>query len=375
MRCLAAGAVLLVGGLVSGCRAQSRAAEPAPYRLEGDVVAFADPAAQSALAVEPLARAADDHVSLTGRIVWDEDATVRIFSPVSGRVAGISADLGTPARPGTVLAVLASPDFGQAQAECARAEADLQATERTVARARLLYERGATPRKDLEQAEAEAARAKAEAERTQSRLRRWGAGPRAAVVDETFSLTSPVRGKVVERNLNPGQEVRTDATTPLFVISDPSRLWVLLDVTEKDLAEILPGAELMIRTPAYPNRSFPGRLDRLSAALDPATRTARARGRVPNPEGLLKAEMYVTVDVIRSSEPRLMLPARAVIQDAGHRYVFVEERPGRYRRVAVSAGPEREGAVPVLSGLAEEARVVTQGSLLLEAAWAEARRP
>jgi len=365
-----AGAVLL-----GGCQARGRAAAPPPYHLDGDVVAFADPAAESALAVEPVARAEDDHVSMTGRIVWDEDATVRIFSPVSGRVARIAADLGTPAKPGFVLAVLASPDFGQAQAEGARAEADLQAAERTVARARLLYERGATPRKDLEQAEAEAARARAEAERTQARLRLWGGGARPAVVDESFSLTSPVGGKVVERNLNPGQEVRSDASTPLFVISEPSRLWVLLDVTEKDLGDILPGAELAIHTPAYPDRSFPGRLDRLSAALDPVTRTARARGRVPNPDGLLKAEMYVTVDVIHSTEPRLMLPARAVIQDAGRRYVFVQERPGRYRRVAVSAGPEREGAVPVLSGLAETARVVTQGSLLLEAAWAEAKRP
>ena len=368
-------ASLALAALLGGCQARGRAAEPAPYHFEGDVVAFADPAAPAALAVEPLARADDDHVSVTGRLVWDDDATARIFSPVSGRVARIAADLGTSVAPGSVLAVLASPDFGQAQAECARAEADLQAAERTVARARLLYERGATPRKDVEQAEAEASRAKAESERTQARLRLWGGRPHSAVVDESFPLASPVRGRVVERNLNPGQEVRPDASTPLFVISDPSRLWVLLDVTEKELGDIVPGADLTIRTPAYPDRSFPGRLDRMSAALDPATRTARARGRVRNPDGLLKAEMYVTVDVIRSAAPRLMLPARAVIQDGGRRYVFVEERPGRYRRVAVSAGPEREGAVPVLGGLDESARVVTQGSLLLEAAWAEARKP
>jgi cobalt-zinc-cadmium efflux system membrane fusion protein len=361
--------------LLAGCQARGKAAEPAPYHLEGDVVVLADPAAESALAVEPVTRVEGDHLSLTGRVVWDEDATVRVFSPVSGRVARIAADLGTSVGPASLLAILASPDFGQAQADTTRAKADLQAAERTLARAHLLYERGATARKDLEQAEAEAARARAEAERTAARLRLWGGLPQVAVVDESFPLKSPVRGRVVERNVNPGQEVRPDASTPLFVISDPSRLWVLLDVTERDLPDILPGAEILIRTPAYSDRSFPGRLDRLSAALDPATRTARARGRVPNPGGLLKAEMYVTVEVIRSSSPRLVLPARAVIQEANRRYVFVEEGPGRYRRVAVSAGPEREGTVTVLSGLEESARVVTQGSLLLEAAWAEGRRP
>jgi cobalt-zinc-cadmium efflux system membrane fusion protein len=360
--------------MLVGCQAR-RADQAPPYRVEGNVVAFADPAAESALAVEAVALAADDHVSVTGRLVWDEDATGRVFSPVSGRVARIAVDLGTPVGPGSVLAVLASPDFGQAQAEAARAKADLEAAERTLARARLLYERGATPRKELEQAEAETTRARAEAERTQARLRLWGGRPQAPVVDESFPLTSPVRGKVVERNLNPGQEVRSDAATPLFVVSDCSRLWILLDVTERDLPDILPGAELQIRTPAYPERSFPGRLDRLSPALDATTRTAHARGRVPNPEGLLKAEMYVMVEVVRSASTRLMLPARAVIQDGADRYVFVQEGPGRYRRVAVVAGPEREGAVPVLSGLAESTRVVTQGSLLLEAAWAEAKKP
>lgn len=363
--------------LVAGCRAPGKAAEAPPYRVERDVVAFTDPAAQSAaVVVQPVALSEDDHVSVTGRLVWDEDATVRVFSPVSGRVARIAADLGTRVGPGSVLAILASPDFGQAQAEAARAEADLQAAERTIARVRLLYERGAAPRKDMEQAEAETARARAEAERTRARLRLWGGRPQAATVDQSFPLTSPVRGMVVERNLNPGQEVRSDASTPLFAISDPHRLWALLDVTERDLPEVFPGSDLLIRTPAYPERSFPGSLDRLGAALDPATRTARARGRVRNPEGLLKAEMYVTVEILRpASSHRLVLPARAVIQDGGARYVFVEERPGRYRRVAVSVGPEREGAVPVLSGLADSARVVTQGSLLLEGAWAEVKRP
>jgi cobalt-zinc-cadmium efflux system membrane fusion protein len=168
--------------------------------------------------------------------------------------------------------------------------------------------------------------------------------------------------------------VRPDATTPLFVISDPRRLWVLLDVTERDLPEMAPGASLVVRSPAYPDRSFSGTLDVVGATLDPATRTVRARGKLRSPEGLLKAEMYVTVEVIRSAASRyVVVPARSVLQDGGKQFVFLEESPGRYRRVQVAVGAEREGAVPVLSGLLDSARVVTEGSLLLEAAWAAGR--
>jgi cobalt-zinc-cadmium efflux system membrane fusion protein len=372
-------AVLIPGAIVvlsGGCgRAEKKEASPA-YQVDGDVVVFRDEAARaSAIRVHPVARSADGHVTLTGRLVWDEDATVRVFVPVGGRVQRILADLGAPVARGTPLATLASPDFGQAQADAARARSDLMAAERTLARGRLLLERGAAPRKDVEQAEAEVERARAEAERTRARLSLWGGASEATgTVDQEYRVSSPMNGVVVERNLNPGQEVRTDATSPLFVISDPRRLWVLLDVTERDLQDIAPGASLVVRSPAYPDRAFSGTLDVVGATLDPATRTVRARGKLPSPDGLLKAEMYVSVDVYKSNPARyVVVPVRSVLQDGGKQFVFLEEAPGRYRRVQVAVGAEREGAVPILSGLLDTARVVTEGSLLLEAAWAAGR--
>jgi membrane fusion protein, heavy metal efflux system len=365
--------VALLSLAAVACGRSERPQPPPPYWVQGDVIAFPDPSARSStIVVEPVHRGGEAGLSLTGRLVWDEDATVRVFPPVSGRVARIATDLGRTVRKGDLLAVLASPDFGQAQSDTARAEADFRTAEHNLARVRLLQERGAAARRDLEQAEADDARARAESERTRTRLRLWG-GERAqdARVDEAFPLRSPVGGLVVERNLNPGQEVRSDGTTPLFVVSDPRRLWVLLDVTEKDLAAVAAGARLVVHAQAYPNREFAGSLDRLGAGLDPATRTVHARGTVANAGGLLKSEMYVTVD---AETPRpsthLVVPARAVIDENGRQFVFVEERPGRYRRTPVSLGTEREGAVPVVDGLAADARIVTEGSLLLEAAWA-----
>lgn len=363
---------LLVLASLGACERKAKEPDAAPSRVEGDVVIFPKGSPQvSSFTVEPVRRQDGERLVLTGRLVWNEDTTVRVFSPVSGRVQAIRADLGRRVPAGEVLATIVSPDFGQAQSDAVRASADLSTAQRTLERVRVLYEKGAAARKEVEQAEADSNRARAEAERTRGRLALWGGdGTKPGIVDQDFRLRSSIAGVIVERNLNPGQEVRPDATTPLFVVSDPSRLWVLLDVTERDLPSVQPGAPLTIRTSAYPDRTFSGTLRVIGSSLDPSTRTARARGLVDNREGLLKAEMYVTVDLVRrSSANQIVLPARAVLQAGTEHVVFVEDTPGRYRRVLVSVGREQEGMVPILSGLDSSARVVTEGTLLLEAAW------
>src|SRR5262249_45563202 len=155
---------------------------------------------------------------------------------------------------GSPLAAIESPDFGQAQADARRAATDLGVAERTVARVRELWEHQAAPKKDLEAAEADRDRARLESERTAARPRPLGGpagegghageageGDGGRRVDQHFVLRSPIAGLVVERAISPGLEVRTDTQTPLYLISDPSRLWVYLDVVEQDLASVRPG--------------------------------------------------------------------------------------------------------------------------------------
>jgi len=161
--------------------------------------------------------------------------------------------------------------------------------------------------------------------------------------------------------------VRGDNPTTLFTVSDPTRLWVYLDLTEQDLGRVRPGMALVVRSAAYPGRDFPGTVEVVGDALDPATRTVKARGRLANPERLLKAEMYVDV-LVRdpAARPGLEVPTTAVVADGERRFVFVEEGKGSFRRRPVTAGPERAGRTQILSGLAQGQRVVTDGSLLLE---------
>jgi cobalt-zinc-cadmium efflux system membrane fusion protein len=355
-----------------GCRPEKPSAPAAAApKVDGESIEF--PASSPQLKefrVEPAASDGAAPLTLTGRLAWNEDMTVRVLPPVSGRIVSLHAALGSRVGSGGLLATLSSPDFGQAQSDAVRAATDLAASERNHDRVARLFERGAAPRKDLEAAGADLARARAEANRTAARLLKWGGDP-SAPPDQLYRVTAPLPGFVVERNANPGQEVRPDVATALFVVTDPSHLWVLVDVTERDLSAISKGDRLGIHSSAYPGRTFTGRLDIVGDALDPATRTVKARGSVDNSSGLLKAEMYVAIDDVGGKlKPVPLVPARSVLTDGGKRYCFVEEGPARFRRTRVEVGVERNGRVPVLSGLSEGARVVTDGSLLLSALFA-----
>lgn len=305
-------------------------------------------------------------IDLPARLVWNEDHTQRLYPAFAGRVSQIQADVGQAVKPGTVLAQLASPDFGVAQADTAKALADSQFTHRALARQRELFEAGVVARKDLEQAEADAARARAEVQRAEARTRLYGG---QGGVDQRLALVAGIQGMVVERNLNPGQELRPDqmgaGAPPLFTISDPSSLWVVIDAREAEAGALKPGTEFELVVASLPGEKFTGRITSTGDFIDPNTRTLRVRGLVPNPERKLKAEMLATARVMRQPGAGVIVPSRAVILEGNRHCVMVEVAPGAFELREVTVGYQSQGETLVRTGLAVGEKVVSDNTLLL----------
>ena len=371
----AAWCLLALAWLALACGTGTKTDEFPGPQVEGDHVVIAEGSPQlAALSLDEARPRSTPVRQYTGRLAWNDDVTVRVYSPVAGRVRDVKVNVGERVTGGQTLATISSPDFGQAQADARAADGQLKLAERTLARQRDLFAHGAAARKDVDAAEADYARALAEQQRTQAHLRLFGA--RDSTVDQLLPLRSPVAGMVAERAVSPGQEVRPDqilaseaqVLRPLFVVTDPTQLWVWLDVAEVDLAQLQPGESISLRARAYPDRRFDGVIDLVGASLDPATRTVRVRGSVANPEGLLKSEMYIAADVTdgEGAPPGVELPSKALFLEGEQRFVFVEEAPGRFRRQPVTVGPERGGRSAVLEGVRPGQRVVTEGNLLLE---------
>jgi membrane fusion protein, heavy metal efflux system len=375
-----AAAALLLLSLLAGCQRGAPSVDAAGPSVEGANVHIPPQSPQAAaLAVGAAHEAHPTALRLNGRLAWDENATVRVYSPFAGRVTRIEVEPGQHIEAGAVLARIASSDYGEAEADARKSTSDLRLAERTLTRVRDLFEHGAAARKDLDAAEADQARARSEAQRAAARLAAYGA--EGASIDGSFALRAPIAGIVVERNLGPGQEVRADQilagtpqlAAPLFTITDPTRLWVLLDVSEHDATHLHVGDALEVRLHLAPAQSLPGRVEAVSEFLDPSTRSVKVRGALANAERKLRAEMLVTVEVEAIDEAAVPeVPASAVLLQGDKHFVYVEQQPGSFQRREVAIGSERDGWLPVLGGLDGQQRVVTEGAILLEKIYQDA---
>src|SRR5579871_4305775 len=143
LACLAALIVTL------GCHHQESKTEAAGPKVDGDDVIFPDKAPQlSSIATQPAQPRTNAVSHLTGRLYWNDDATVRVFTPVAGRVMAIKSDLGQPVKCGAPLAEIGSPDFGQALADARTATGNLALADKSLNRTKELMEHGAAAQKD-----------------------------------------------------------------------------------------------------------------------------------------------------------------------------------------------------------------------------------
>ena len=305
-------------------------------------------------------------IELPARLVWNEELTQRIYPAFAGRVLSLQADIGQSVQAGQVLATLASPEFGAAQADTAKAMADAQVAERALARHRTLFDADVISRKELDMTEADALRARAELARAQGRTRMYGS---AQGVNQQLGLTASIRGVVVERNLSAGQEVRPDqggpGNTALFVVSDPRVLWVQIDAREADTASLLPGTPFTLSLPNFPGQSFEAKITATGDFIDSNTRAIKVRGVIDNRQRQLKAEMLGTARIERKLAAGVLVPASAVQLRGIEHWAYVQIEPGVFEPRLVKLGYEGLKDVLIVEGVKAGELVVKDNSLLL----------
>jgi len=350
-----------------GCRESPNAAQAAGLPMPSDEVRIDTTSGKLAyLRVEhPTLRRQRDVASLPAQIAMDEDHTVRVLTPVTGRVVRLDAVLGDEVKRGTPLAHILSADAAQAASDFAKARAAAVQAHAALERAQDLYAHHVTALKDVEQARADDQQAEAELARARARLATIGSDTSSAAAE--YVLRAPIAGVVVERTVNPGAEVRPDAPSPLFTITSLETVWLAANAYQRDLAAIHPGVALRFTTDALPNRSFDATVTYVAGTLDPQTRTALVRATIPNADHALRPLEVGTAHVLApTATPLLTVPTRALITHGTNTVVYVELSRGRYARRPVSVGEDDGQTAVILTGLSPADRVVVDGSLLLE---------
>ena len=340
-------------------------------------------------------------MEVTGFVTPDTTRVMRLRALAEGVISRVDVKLGDRVRAGQPLVEYDNVALGDHIAEyrsavAARrqAEADLDVRRRSFERAEQLIAVEAIAqqtfelrRSELDQAEAGVLSAQAEVTRIEERIHRFGwtdadlseVAPRGGAAEALQAaaerhreaslnvLRAPFDGVVTEYSVAVGDLAGPDRD--LLTITDISTVWVLADVYESDLGRLPPAAEVTIRTDAYPERVFIGRITYVSDTIEAQTRAAHVRCVVANPDDALKLGMFVGVTIPTNERvAALAAPIAAIQQVDGQAVVFVQTGRATFERRDVTLGSTAGGVVEVLSGLEPGEPIVAEGSFYLKTA-------
>ncbi len=303
-------------------------------------------------------------LNVTGVVTPDVSRTVPVISLATGRVVEIKTRLGDTVQKGQVLLRVQSPDIAGAFSDYRKAVADEALTQKQFERAKILYDKGAISLNDFQVAEDTDSKAKVDVETALEHLRVLGVDkdhPGAIV-----NITAPISGVITDQQVTNASGVQGLTGSNPFTISDLSRVWVICDVFENDLANVHVGETAVIRLNAYPDKVLKGKISNIGSILDPNVRSAKVRIEVDNPGSLMRLGMFVTATFSgQKQESVAAVPATAILHLHDRDWVYLPAGDGKFRRVEVKTGKTLPDKMQeVLSGIKPGDSVVSNGLVL-----------
>jgi membrane fusion protein, heavy metal efflux system len=330
---------------------------------------------QRASGIEVLAAALEPFsapIEATAAIELNGDRVAKISARTSGRLVRISASQGEAVKTGQALAWFDSPDLGQAWAEYAKSKGRAELARKNLQREESLFGKKISPEKDVIRARQELAEAEADLAFANERFHLLGIdiehyeNKRAGDQHPLIAVTSPINGSVIERTATQGEVVSPEK--PLFTVADLSKLWVTIDIYEKDLSRIRPGTAVKVSTTAYAEKSFPGFISYLGEVMDEKTRTVKARVVVENAGKLLKPGMFasVLIESAGGTERLITVPEEAVFLDGSRTYVFIQTGPEKFEMREIAVGRTLGKRLEVIGGLKKGEPIAVKGAFILK---------
>ena len=374
IRMVAVGALIAAG---VGCENRSAdtvtVAPSVPSAQPGLLHLTAEELSRVRLEVVPVTQGAlQSHREFPATVQPNHNELAEVTTLIRGRVVKVYVDVGQDVKKGALLALLHSVDLGVAEGEYLKSEARLEEAERSHVRAKELYENKAVSLAELQRREAAMKAARAEARETKNRLELLGV-PREEIdrldrehtIKADVPLRAPFDGRVITRNMTRGEIVETNQK--LFTVANLTDVWVIGNVPEKDVRLVSKDQHVSVVLAAYPHAIFTGTITYVGDVLDPATRTMSLRVTVPNPDRLLKPEMFAMISVlVTSSSDVLTVPLTAVQDGPTGKMVFVQREVGIFEPRTVRLGSEEGNVVRVLEGVKAGEQVVSKGAFALK---------
>src|SRR5271155_814923 len=311
-----------------------------------------------------------------GKIAVNGDRATPLFSPYSGRVTRVIAGLGDTVKAGAPLATLEASEFVQAQNDLRTAAAQVKIARINETRKHALFDAKGGSLQDWQQAQADLTTAETALGSARNHLSILGKSAaeidvleRAENINPVATLTAPIAGVVVDRQVGPRQYLQSGSGTPVFTIADPGSVWLLANVREADAGLVKLGQSVEVRVLAYPKRTFKASITYVATLIDSVTHRLPVRAEIDNRDGALKPEMFASFRILTSEASESpALPESAVVYEGAAAHVWVLAGEGLLELRAIHTGRSDGGLIEVLDGLKPGERVVTKGGLFIDQA-------
>ncbi|MBY0252324.1 efflux RND transporter periplasmic adaptor subunit [Methylobacterium komagatae] len=189
---------------------------------------------------------------------------------------------------------------------------------------------------------------------------------RTRKVPMAITWSSPRDGVILQRTAIEGMKAAAGET--LFRIGDISVMWVLADVPEYDLGSVKVGQPVAVHVRSLPGRTFAGKVALIYPQVNTQTRTTRVRIELPNPDGVLLADMYADVEIgTGATKPVVAVPNDAIIDTGARQVVLIDKGEGRFEPREVKVGARGEGYTEIRDGVKAGEQVVTAANFLIDA--------
>ena len=353
-------------GLLTGCSGEKRdqAAQSPPavqVENEGGVSLITVDRPNRFPIVAASEYSAASTLKVTGTVNPDISRQIPVISIASGRVVAIHTQIGAYVMKGQLLMEVQSTDISNAFDQYLKAVNDERLARTQDERAKILYEKGAIAKSQLEIADDGEQDAKTDLTAAEQQLIVLGVDKNHPSL--TAKVYSPATGVVISQNVTNAAAagVTFAGSATAFTIADLSQVWIICDVYENDLPMVHLGQTADIRLNAYPDHVIAGTIGEIDAVLDPSIRTAKVRIQVPNPDRLMRIGMFATATFHgRRPEQHAAVPASAILHLHDRDWVYVPAGEGKFRRVGVVGGDMIDGGrQEIKSGLAVGQQVVT----------------
>jgi cobalt-zinc-cadmium efflux system membrane fusion protein len=313
-------------------------------------------------------------IETTGVVDFDNDQATSVLAPFSGPVSQLLVSLGAQVKEGTPLAAVDSPDFATAISTYRKALATARTDRRLADLDKDLLEHNGVSQRERDQAETDALSAEADRDAALRALVSLKVAPQTIkdiqdgrlVSDTKAFIRSPIAGTVVEKLITPGELLQAGSTA-CFTVANLSRVWVLAQLFGSDLAAVSLGDSAQVVT-GIGSSSSSGKVDNISALVDPDTRSVKVRVVVENPGNLLKKQMYVRVLIqARQESSGLLIPVSAVLRDDENLpFVYVAQSDGSFARQHLTLGYRVGDQYDIGAGLRAGDRVVIAGGIFVQ---------